>query len=147
MGEENSNNEKKDSEMSKEDLKAATAGFFLIVAIGTLFFLGLIGLEEFLSRRYGNKSDNPRFKNKTETRSSSWENPWDDSRWQDNKVPWLEHTQGYPWFYKKNTPLMWGFFCLFGFLEILWFFKFSMKAGFTPAFHIIPHRILNICGF
>ena len=93
---ENSNNEKNDSEMSKEDLKAATAGFFLIVAMGTLFFLGLIGLEEFLSRRYGNKSDNPRFKNKTETKSSSWENPWDDSRWQDNKVPWLEHTQGYP---------------------------------------------------
>ena len=30
------------------------------------------------------------------SRSSSWENPWDDSRWQDNKVPWLEHTQGYP---------------------------------------------------
>lgn len=96
MGEENSNKEKMDSEMSKEDLKAATAGFFIIVAIGTLFFLGLIGLDEFLSRHYGNKSDNPRFKNKTETRSSSWENPWDDSRWQDNKVPWLEHTQGYP---------------------------------------------------
>lgn len=30
------------------------------------------------------------------SRSSSWENPWDDSRWQENKVPWLEHTQGYP---------------------------------------------------
>ena len=110
--------EKMDSEMSKEDLKAATAGFFIIVAIGTLFFLGLIGLDEFLCRRYGNKSDNPRFKNKTETKSN-WENPWDDSRWQDNKVPWLEHTQGYPWFYKKNTPLMWGFFVIWLSLNLI----------------------------
>jgi hypothetical protein len=30
------------------------------------------------------------------SRNNNWENPWDDSRWQDNKVPWLEHTQGYP---------------------------------------------------
>ena len=118
MGEENSNKEKMDSEMSKEDLKAATAGFFLIVAIGTLFFLGLIGLDEFLSRRYGNKSDNPRFKNKTETKSD-WENPWDDSRWENNQVPWLEHTQGYPWFYKKNTPLLWGFFVIWLSLNLL----------------------------
>lgn len=33
---------------------------------------------------------------KSGSRSNNWENPWDDSRWQDNKVPWLEHTQGYP---------------------------------------------------
>jgi hypothetical protein len=29
----------------------------------------------------------------------------------------LEHTQGYPWFYKKNNPTWVGFFCLFGFLD------------------------------
>ena len=116
MGEENSNKEKKDSGMSNEDLKAATAGFFIIAISFTLFLFGIIGLTEFVSRRYGNKSDNPRFKNKTETKSN-WENPWDDSRWQDNQVPWLEHTQGYPWFYKKNDPTWVGFFCLFGFLD------------------------------
>jgi hypothetical protein len=31
----------------------------------------------------------------------------------------LEHTQGYPWFYKKNTPLMWGFFVIWLSLNLI----------------------------
>lgn len=58
------------------------------------------------------------------SRSSSWENPWDDSRWQDNKVPWLEHTQGYPWFYKKNDPTHVGLF------RYLAFFKSNLEFLF-----------------
>ncbi|MBO4517205.1 hypothetical protein J5751_07470 [bacterium] len=81
--------------MSKEDLRAATAGFFIIVLSVILFLIGIIALTEFISNRYGNKNNNTTIKNKTETKSD-WENPWDDSRWQDNKVPWLEHTQGHP---------------------------------------------------
>lgn len=82
---------KENSEMSKEDLRTATAGFFIIVLSVTLFLIGIIELTEYVNKHYGNKNNNPTIETK-----GNWENPWDDSRWQDNKVPWLEHTQGYP---------------------------------------------------
>lgn len=82
------NIEDSDKEQNSIDVKSAIIGFVILVIIGFLFLGGLCQLDWYFDKKYGTK----RYSKENEV-EREWENPWDDSRWQENQVPWLEHTQ------------------------------------------------------
>lgn len=82
------NIEDSNKEQNSIDVKDATIGFITIVIIGCLFLGGICLLDWYLDKKHGTNRYSK--ENKVER---NWENPWDDSRWQENQVPWLEHTQ------------------------------------------------------
>ena len=80
--------ENSDKKKENCDVKSAIWVIIILSLIGFFFLGGICQLDWYLDKKHGTKRYSK--EKKIERR---WENPWDDSRWQENEVPWLEHTQ------------------------------------------------------